>query len=167
MGIRERPGSGAVASGVYKEVRKVEKVDPYTVRVVFREPAPFWARPFVGHRVDPSQASVRRIRGAKSREAPGNLKPVGTGPYRFVDFRPGDAVRGEINPDYHEANRPYFDAIEMKGGGDAVSAARAVLQTAEIDYAWNMLVEDEILKRFAGRQGPRRRVERPGRTHPL
>ena len=31
--------------------------------------------------------------GAKSRDAPANLKPVGTGPYRFVDFKPGDMVR--------------------------------------------------------------------------
>jgi peptide/nickel transport system substrate-binding protein len=45
-------------------------------------------------------------------------------------------------------NRPYFDAFEMKGGGDAVSAARAVLQTGEFDFAWNMQVEDEILQRL-------------------
>jgi peptide/nickel transport system substrate-binding protein len=36
----------------------------------------------------------------------------------------------------------------MKGGGDAVSAARAVLQTGEYDYAWNLQVEDEILLRL-------------------
>jgi peptide/nickel transport system substrate-binding protein len=36
----------------------------------------------------------------------------------------------------------------MKGGGDAVSAARAVLQTGEFDYAWNMQVEDDILLRL-------------------
>jgi peptide/nickel transport system substrate-binding protein len=88
------------------------------------------------------------FKGDKSREAPTNLKPVGTGPYRFVDFKPGDIVRGELNPTYHLPNRPYFDTIEMKGGGDAVSAARAVIQTAEFDYAWNMQVEDEILRRL-------------------
>jgi peptide/nickel transport system substrate-binding protein len=87
-------------------------------------------------------------KGAKSREAPANLKPVGTGAYKFVDFKPGDVVKGELNPDYHVANRPYFDTVEMKGGGDAISAARAVLQTGEYDYAWNMQVEDEILKRL-------------------
>src|SRR4029079_16722363 len=80
-----------------------------------------------------------------SRDAPNNLKPVGTGPYRFTEFKPGDMVRGEINNNYHAPNRPHFDSIEVKGGGDAVSAARAVLQTGEYDYAWNMLVEDEIL----------------------
>ena len=36
----------------------------------------------------------------------------------------------------------------MKGGGDAVSAARAVIQTGEYDFAWNMQVEDEILQRL-------------------
>ena len=42
----------------------------------------------------------------------------------------------------------------MKGGGDAISAARAVLQTGEYDYAWNMQVEDEILQAPGeGRQG--------------
>src|SRR5437764_1671229 len=57
-------------------------------------------------------------------------------------------VRGEINSNYHLPNRPYFDSIEMKGGGDAISAARAVLQTGEYDYAWNLQVEDEILLRL-------------------
>jgi peptide/nickel transport system substrate-binding protein len=94
--------------------------------------------------------------GTKSREAPANVKPVGTGPYRFLEFRPGDMLRGEANPDYHMPNRPHFDAIEMKGGGDAVSAARAVLQTGEYDYAWNLQVEDEILKRLE--QGGKGRV---------
>ena len=86
--------------------------------------------------------------GDKSRDAPTNLKPVGTGPYMFKDFKPGDMVPGVINPNYHMENRPHFDAIEMKGGGDAVSAARAVLQTGEFDFAWNMQVEDEILQRL-------------------
>ena len=102
--------------------------------------------------------------GAKSRDAPANLKPVGTGPYRFVDFKPGDMVRGEINPDYHVANRPHFDTIEMKGGGDAVSAARAVMQTGEYDFAWNMQVEDEILLRLE-KGGKGRAVDHARRQH--
>src|SRR5258708_33807654 len=42
-------------------------------------------------------------------------------------------------------NRPQFDDMEMKGGGDAVSAARAVIQTGEYDFASNLQVEDEVL----------------------
>src|SRR6185295_8742555 len=142
------PAAATVSHGSYKDI-KVEKIDSHTVRVLFPKPTPFWGDAFCSTRgmLIPKHL-FDGYRGAKSRDAPANLKPVGTGPYKFVDFKPGDTVRGTINPDYHEANRPHFDAVEMKGGGDAVSAARAVLQTAEFDYAWNMLVEDEILKRF-------------------
>ena len=45
-------------------------------------------------------------------------------------------------------NRPHFDTIEMKGGGDAVSAARAVIQTGEYDFGWNIQVEDDVLLRL-------------------
>jgi peptide/nickel transport system substrate-binding protein len=98
-------------------------------------------------------------KGGASRDAPANLKPVGTGPYKFVDFKPGDLVTGERNPNYHLPNRPYFDTVEMKGGGDAVSAARAVIQTGEYDYAWNMQVEDEILLRLEDGGKARGRAE--------
>ena len=142
------PATAATTIGSYKDIR-CEKIDSHTVRVVFARPTPFWADPFVGvNGMLIPKHLFEAYKGAKSREAPTNLKPVGTGCYMFTDFRPGDLVAGKANPNYHEANRPYFDAIEMKGGGDAVSAARAVLQTGEFDYAWNMLVEDDILKRL-------------------
>ncbi|MBR0968587.1 peptide ABC transporter substrate-binding protein [Bradyrhizobium diazoefficiens] len=140
--------TAAYTTGSYKDIT-VEKIDDHTVKVIFKDPTPFWADPFVG--------SVGQIlpkhhfgdyAGAKSRDAPGNLKPVGTGPYRFVDFKPGDLIKAERNPDYHVQNQPHFDTLEVKGGGDAVSAARAVLQTGEYDFAWNLLVEDEVLKRM-------------------
>jgi peptide/nickel transport system substrate-binding protein len=142
------PATAATTSGSYNNV-KVEKIDDYSVKVIFDKPTPFWADAFVGTNgmIIPKHLFAD-FTGAKSREAPTNLKPVGTGPYLFKDFKPGDLVTGVINPNYHMPNRPYFDSIEMKGGGDAVSAARAVLQTGEYDFAWNMQVEDEILLRL-------------------
>ena len=146
--------SAAVTWGVYKDVT-VTKVDTHTILVSFSKATPFWASAFVAAEgmILPKHVFGAYV-GDKSRDAPGNLKPVGTGPYKFVDFKPGDMVRGEINTKYHMPNRPFFDSIEMKGGGDAVSAARAVLQTGEYDYAWNLQVEDEVLKRMeAGGRG--------------
>ena len=149
------PATAAVSIGSYKDM-KVEAVDSHTVKITFDKVTPFWAIPFVGG----AQGSIipkhlfEAYKGAKSREAPNNLKPVGTGPYKFTDFTPGDMVRGTINTAYHEANKPFFDSIEMKGGGDSVSAARAVLQTGEYDFAWNLQVEDEILLKLeAGGKG--------------
>ncbi|MES2999895.1 MAG: peptide ABC transporter substrate-binding protein [Pseudomonadota bacterium] len=142
------PATAAVTSAVYKDV-VVTKVDNYTVKVAFATPTPFWATTFVAAEgmIIPKHV-FGPYSGGKSRDAPGNLKPVGTGPYKFVDFKPGDMVRGEMYTGYHMANKPYFDSIEMKGGGDATSAARAVLQTGEYEYAWNLQVEDEVLKRM-------------------
>jgi peptide/nickel transport system substrate-binding protein len=153
------PATAATTIGNYRN-GTVEKIDPLTVRVRFEKPTPFWAGLFVagGGMIIPKHL-FEPYKGANSRDAPANLKPVGTGPYRFVEFKPGDLVRGERNPSYHVANRPYFDTIEMKGGGDAVSAARAVIQTGEYDYAWNMQVEDEILTKLENAGNARGRAE--------
>jgi peptide/nickel transport system substrate-binding protein len=147
--------TAAVSIGSYKDIKQIEKIDDHTVRLEFSQPTPFWANAFVGSygMILPKHLFADYI-GGKSREAPANLKPVGTGPYQFVDFKPGDSVAAKRNPDYHQEGRPYFDTVELKGGGDAVSAARAVLQTGEYDYAYNIQVEDEILTKLeAGGQG--------------
>ena len=156
------PATAAVTIGSYKDA-KVEKIDPLTVRVLFAKPTPYWANAFVGWRgmIIPKHL-FEPFKGDRSRDAPANLKPVGTGPYRFVSFSPGDLVTGELNRDYHEPNRPHFDTIEMKGGGDAVSAARAVLQTGEYDFAWNIQVEDEILQRLEKTGKGRVEIDRGG-----
>jgi len=148
------PATAATTIGSYKDVT-VEKLDDHTVKVSFQKPTPFWADAFVGFygMIIPKHL-FEAYKAGKSREAPTNLAPVGTGPYKFVDSKPGDVVRATINTGYHVPNRPYFDTVEMKGGGDAVSAARAVLQTGEYDFAWNLQVEDEILKKLeAGGKG--------------
>ncbi|WP_035659679.1 peptide ABC transporter substrate-binding protein, partial [Bradyrhizobium sp. STM 3809] len=149
------PDTAAVSVGSYRGIKSIDKIDDFTVKLNFKAPTPFWADAFVAAYglVIPKHLFADYI-GGKSREAPANLKPVGTGPYVYVDFKPGDSISAKRNPDYHQANRPYFDSVEVKGGGDAVSAARAVLQTGEYDYAYNLQVEDEILTKLeAGGQG--------------
>jgi len=142
------PAAAMITVSIYKDI-KVEKIDSHTVKVTYPKAVPFWAEALVGstgailpkHIFEP-------FMGAKSRENPANTKPVGTGPYKIVDFKPGDTLRAEAYKGYHVANQPFFDTLEIKGGGDATSAARAVLQTGEYDLAWNLAVEDDILKRL-------------------
>lgn len=141
--------TGAVTYGIYDKLADVVKVDDYTVRLEFKKPTPFWANPFVGAggMIIPKHIFEPYI-GGKSRQAPANLAPVGTGAYKFKEFHPGDIVTGVMNTDYHVPNEPYFNNIEMKGGGSAASAARAVLQTGEYDYAWNLQVAWNVLKQL-------------------
>ena len=47
--MRPIPASACVTIGSYKDV-KVEKVDDFTVKVMFDKPTPFWADAFVGAR---------------------------------------------------------------------------------------------------------------------
>ena len=69
------------------------------------------AEPALGRAATASPAadpepSLRAYLGARIALGTANLKPVGTGPYRCVDFKPGDLVRGEINPNYHQRTGP-------------------------------------------------------------
>lgn len=84
--------------------------------------------------------------GAKAKDAPANLKPIGTGPYVVTDFKPNDVVVYDLNPNYRDPTKPCFKQVNLKGGGDATSAARAVLQTGDMDYAWNLQVESDVLQ---------------------
>ena len=143
------PATATTSAGSYQGIDRIERVDDYTVKVVFKRPTPYWADAFcsAAGMVLPRHV-FEPFRGSKSREAAANLRPIGTGPYRIVDFKPGDVLHAEINPAYHVPNRPYFDRVELKGGGDPVSAARAVLQTGEYDYAWGVQFEYEIMQRL-------------------
>lgn len=138
--------AATVTIGSYRNL-KMEKVDSHTVRVLFAAPSPFWPGQYSQVLLVPAHLFAP-FSGGRSREAPNNNRPIGTGAYTFVEFRPGDLLRAAGNPRYHQANRPHFDMLELKGGGDATSAARAVLQTGEYDYANSLLVEDEVLKRM-------------------
>jgi peptide/nickel transport system substrate-binding protein len=148
------PEVGAVSAGTYEVVENVEAIDDYTVRVNFKQVYPAWSLIFVGTEgmILPKHI-YEAYNGPNAREAPANLKPVGTGPYRVVEFRPGDTIIYEPNPEFRQADTVGFQRIELKGGGDATSAARAVLQTGDADYAYNLQVEAPVLQQLeaAGR----------------
>jgi peptide/nickel transport system substrate-binding protein len=144
------PKSAATTIGNYKTIDKVEAVDDTTVRITFKAPEAAWFLPFVNQNglVLPQHIFKDGI-GDAAKNFPANLKPVGTGPYKVTDFKPGDTVTYAINENYRNANGPFFDTVQIKGGGDAPSAARAVLQTGDYDYAWNLQVDAAILNQLA------------------
>ena len=38
--------------------------------------------------------------------------PIGTGPFKFVEFKPNELIKVTRNPDYWKKGRPYLDGIE-------------------------------------------------------
>lgn len=140
------PDVAAISADTYESIESVEAIDDYTVRVNFESINPAWFTAFVG--VEGSilpKHIFEEYNGAASRQAPANLMPVGTGAYRVAEFKPGDVVVYEANPEFRDADELAFERIELKGGGDATSAARAVLQTGDADFANNLQVEAAVL----------------------
>ncbi|HEY9735838.1 MAG TPA: peptide ABC transporter substrate-binding protein, partial [Trichocoleus sp.] len=148
------PEVATTTAATYESIERVEALDDTTVRITFKEPNPAWYLVFTGTggMILP-QHQFQDYLGLNGREAPANRMPVGTGPYRVVEFRPGDVAVYEPNPHYREVDSLAFSRIELKGGGDATSAARAVLQTGDADFAYNLQVEAPVLRQLeaAGR----------------
>jgi peptide/nickel transport system substrate-binding protein len=140
------PDTAAVTAASFSSVDNVEALDPLTVLLTFKQPTGGWFVPFLGANgtVLPKHVLANYV-GAAARDAPFNLMAFGTGPYMVQDFKPGDVLTLAANPNYRESNKPFFRQVNVKGGGDATSAGRAVLQMGEYDYAWNLQVEAQVL----------------------
>ncbi len=141
-------GGGCSQSEKYNDVVKVETPDELTVVVHFGVPKPFPYGPFVG-----AQAPI--VQKAQFADCVGeamascteeNFSPIGTGPFVVDEFKTNDVVSLSANPNYRDPNKPAFATATLKGGGDAQSAARSVLETGEFDYAWNTQVSPDLLE---------------------
>ena len=149
------PDNAATSAGTYAAITGMEAVDPLTVRVTFANPNANWFESHTGTTwgyVYPKH--VLDVADPKAAHDAFLQKPVATGPYVVESFSANDQIVYTVNPNYREPNKPYFATVNLKGGGDAPSAARAVLQTGDYDYAWNLQVEPQILAELeAGGQG--------------
>ncbi|HCY13311.1 MAG: peptide ABC transporter [Acidiferrobacteraceae bacterium] len=145
------PDTGCTSSNYFNDIVSVDAVDPHTIRINFSVAKPFPYAPFVGYNAPIIQkAQFDGCIGAKAQECTEqNFNPIGTGPFKVVDFKPNDVIVFEANELYREEGKPAFSSLLFKGGGDATSAARSVLETSEMHYAWNLQVEPEILAKMA------------------
>ena len=150
------PESGCAQLTKFDGVTSVETPDDLTVVVNFGGPTPFPYGPFVGGESPILQAAqFADCMGAKAPECTDeNFGPIGTGPFVVTDFRTNDVIQLVANENYREAGKPAFASMTFKGGGDATAAGRAVMETGEFDYAWNLqLAPDVIASMEAGGMG--------------
>ncbi len=140
--------AGCNSANNFEDVEQVTAVDDFTVRIDFAVPKPHPYGPFVGSIVPVIQyEQFKDCLGLRAQECTDqNFGPIGTGPFKVDEFRANDVVSYSANELFREEGKPFFQTVTLKGGGDAPSAARAVLETGEFDYAWNLQVEPEILE---------------------
>ncbi|WP_172299872.1 peptide ABC transporter substrate-binding protein [Pseudoruegeria sp. HB172150] len=141
------PEGGCAQSSYFDGVSSVEAVDDMTIKVSFNEAKPFPYTAFVGSESPIIQAAqFADCLGAKAPECTdANFNPIGTGPFVVTEFKPNDVITLEANPNFREADKPAFATVVFKGGGDAAAAARAVMETGEFDYAWNLQLDPVLL----------------------
>jgi len=142
---------GCARANTFTPVDKVVATDNLTVRITFKTAKPYPYDVF-GGATSPilQRAQFKDCLGDKAPSCTKeNFNPVGTGPFMVRDFRPNDVIQMVANPNYREANKPAFATMTLKGGGDAAAAGRAVMETGEFDYAWNLQLAPEVLARMA------------------
>lgn len=150
------PKGGCAQLAKFDGVESVQVLDDYRVQVNFAGPKPNPYGPFMGA-LSPiiQKAQFENCLGAKAVECTeANFGPIGTGPFIVDEFRPNDVISMSVNPHYRDPSKPSFATLTFKGGGDATSAGRAVLETGEFDYAWNLqLAPDVLAKMIKGGKG--------------
>jgi peptide/nickel transport system substrate-binding protein len=144
-------GGGCAQAEKYNDVVSIDTPDDRTIIVNFGIPKPFPYGPFVGAQAPIIQkAQFADCLGPKAPECTdANFNPIGTGPFVVTDFRPNDVITFAANENYRDAGKPAFATVTFKGGGDANAAGRAVHETGEFDYAWNLQLAPDVLSRMA------------------
>ena len=127
-----------------RAVERVEASDPSTAVIALRHPSPgFFDQPLADLPILPAHL----WRGLPAdRSAPEGL-PVGSGPYRLVDYRPGRSYRFEANPSYFRG-APAVAAIEVPVIDDLETTLQA-LERRRVDML-PLSLPGETAQRFEG-----------------
>jgi peptide/nickel transport system substrate-binding protein len=130
----------------FQAVERIEAPDPHTVEVVYKSS---YARSLQSWSMAilPRHLLEPWVREGKLKESPEyRSRPVGTGPYRFKEWKPGEKVVLVANPDYYEG-RPYLGRVvyrvipsqatqflELKARGIDAMSLTALQYTRQTDY---------------------------------
>ena len=117
------------------------------MKLVFKRPTPFWLDAFCSSAgfVLPRHV-FEPYKGGRSREAPANLKPVGTGPTAASTSSRATRSAPTINPPTMCPTGRSSTRSRFKGGGDRLGRARVADRPVRLRLGLNM--EDEILRRL-------------------
>jgi peptide/nickel transport system substrate-binding protein len=117
----------------FVDLEAVDTPDPRTAVLRFAQPMP---AQLIENALPALTAVVPRhlFEGTDPLANPHNQKLVGTGPFRFVEHRPGQYYRLERNPDYWDAPKPHLDGIVYRVLPDR-GAIAAALEAGEVHLA--------------------------------
>jgi peptide/nickel transport system substrate-binding protein len=118
----------------------IETPDPHTLKLHFTKPYPFLRVAFTGS--TGRAATILSPRAVKEKGKAYGRSPVGTGPFKFAEWKEGDYILLEKNPNYWETDAsggklPYLDKVMIKIIIEP-STLVAALKTGEVDLINNV-----------------------------
>ena len=122
---------GGPAAGLLKAVTEVEVVDPMTVAFHLSRPTGNFLETLANYYGVYIVPKAKYDNGTDVRANPLNNAPIGTGPYKFVEWVPGSHILLEANDNYFEG-RPGVDRLVFKFM-DNLPTVVAALETGEVD----------------------------------
>ena len=122
------PATNAPSRSNYDMVSSVEAPDDLTVVFTL-------ASPYGGFADILSDRQVKITPRAKVAGLP--TQPIGTGPFRFVSYTPGDRLVLERFPEYFEPGLPKLPGVELRIIPE-MSSKLAALQSGELDVVWDL-----------------------------
>ncbi len=129
----------------FRNLTEIRTPDPHTVIVVFSQPNPAMLTALSG--AETAILPSHLYEGKDYFSNPVNLSPIGTGPFRFGEWKHGDFIRLTRNPDYWDQPRPYLDGIVFRIVPDTAATA-AAFETGEADLGYNNPIPLTDLDRF-------------------
>jgi peptide/nickel transport system substrate-binding protein len=139
------PATASVYLGTYAALKSVEVVDPLTVRFNLSQPSAAFLRYLA---TTPHGSIVPKGSGPEI-----SKKPVGTGPFKFVDYALDQEVRLEKHAGYYEKDLPYLDKVSFKLLGDDTSISAAVrAKTVQITWLKDPKVAQNVANSAPGLQ---------------
>lgn len=127
---------------LFNRVARTEALDDYTAKIVLKEP--FSA--FINVLAHPSSVMISPTALQQYGSKGIGFNPVGTGPFKFVEWRQTDDLKVEKFPGYWKTGYPKVDQLIWKPVVDSNTRA-AMMQTGEAQFAFPLPYEQaEILK---------------------
>ncbi len=115
----------------FREVESIDTPDEHTAIFNLKNPAPYMLRALSGY--ESPMAPKHLLEGEDYRSAPLGNKPVGTGPFKFVEWKKGQYIRLDKNEDYWKEGLPKLDRIVGRFIPDA-STRTAAMENGEVHY---------------------------------
>ncbi|MFK8082345.1 MAG: ABC transporter substrate-binding protein [Granulosicoccus sp.] len=115
----------------FREVSSIDTPDELTAVFNLDKPAPYMMRAFSAY--ESPIVPKHLLEGKDIREAELSNNPVGTGPFKFVEWKKGQYIRLDKNPDYWKEGLPLLDRIVARIIPDA-STRTAAMESGEVHY---------------------------------